>query len=153
MYQDIMFNIKAQRISPVKPKRIKMKDSVNYQDRRSGETPLKKAAQQGDIKKVRELITQGAGLLGHSSSHLTDVNLGDNAGWTPLHEATDLLIAKTLLRVTQLLNACLIYSGRGRGGLEVSRERLHAPARGGTLRASGHYPLVSHTQCRHIHNQ
>ncbi|XP_065556638.1 tonsoku-like protein [Artemia franciscana] len=41
-----------------------------------GETPLHKAAREGNIKKVKTLVMAGA-----------DINAYDNGGWTPLHEA------------------------------------------------------------------
>uniref|UniRef100_A0A670IDU9 Uncharacterized protein n=1 Tax=Podarcis muralis TaxID=64176 RepID=A0A670IDU9_PODMU len=53
----------------------RQKDKVNKRNER-GETPLHTAAIRGDIKQVKELISQGA-----------NVNVKDFAGWTPLHEA------------------------------------------------------------------
>nr|XP_015223555.1 PREDICTED: ankyrin repeat domain-containing protein 11 isoform X1 [Lepisosteus oculatus] len=53
----------------------KTKDKVNKRNER-GETRLHRAAIRGEIRRIKELISEGA-----------DVNVKDFAGWTALHEA------------------------------------------------------------------
>ena len=68
---------------------------INVPDR-SGQTPIFKFAR-GDIKACRALINAGA-----------DINIRDNAGWTPLHEAClegQLDIVKLMIRYGADVNA------------------------------------------------
>ncbi|CAJ0930089.1 unnamed protein product, partial [Mesorhabditis belari] len=58
----------------------------NHKDK-EGETELHKAARDGDVDKVRLMVTE----LGFN------VNETDNGFWTPLHEATNVPIAEILL--------------------------------------------------------
>ncbi|KAL4613567.1 ankyrin repeat domain-containing protein 11 isoform X1 [Arapaima gigas] len=53
----------------------KTKDKVNKRNER-GETRLHRAAIRGEVRRIKELISEGA-----------DVNVKDFAGWTALHEA------------------------------------------------------------------
>ncbi|XP_041691854.2 uncharacterized protein LOC121530725 isoform X2 [Coregonus clupeaformis] len=67
-----------------------------------GETLLHVAAIQGDIQRVRDMVSQGL-----------DVNMADNAGWTPLHEAVShghYEISKDLIQTGALVN-CIGDSG------------------------------------------
>jgi len=57
-----------------------------------GQTSLHKAASSGDHEKILELVKKGI-----------DVNIKDNAGWTPLHEASlagNVKIVDALLKVS-----------------------------------------------------
>eukprot|EP00053_Salpingoeca_punica_P008775 m.78339 g.78339 ORF g.78339 m.78339 type:complete len:593 (+) comp14742_c0_seq2:161-1939(+) len=53
----------------------------------AGESKLHKAAMNGKVEAVLDLISKGA-----------DVNLADNSGWTPLHYAADPAVSETLLK-------------------------------------------------------
>lgn len=66
---------------------------------RSGQTPIMKAVVGGNVDKVMEYIQKGAGCTCFVFSSAADVNLGDYAGWTPLHEARDIQIATALIEV------------------------------------------------------
>eukprot|EP00047_Mylnosiga_fluctuans_P006304 m.246154 g.246154 ORF g.246154 m.246154 type:complete len:245 (+) comp14922_c0_seq1:2-736(+) len=75
-------------------------EDVNARDKKSGQTPLREAVQDEDVHRVRELIKRGA-----------DVNLGDFAGWSPLHEAKKSLIASILLQANADINTQSLVNG------------------------------------------
>merc|ERR1712168_836915 len=75
---------------PIKKSRLSPTSRVNRSVNKNGETQLHLAATKGDVESVKRLLKLDA-----------DVNVKDNAQWTPLHEACchgHYKIAKMLLR-------------------------------------------------------
>ena len=62
---------------PVEDIKIGKKSKVN----KFGESPLHVASKQGKFEKVKEIIAEG----------VADINAKDHAGWTPLHEAAQVI--------------------------------------------------------------
>lgn len=81
---------------PGKKRRPLAIQAVNVQDR-SGQTPVFRYADHGDVEAVQMLIDAGA-----------DINIKDNGGWTPLHKAAvngHLEVANVLIKYGADVNA------------------------------------------------
>uniref|UniRef100_A0A8C4QF87 Ankyrin repeat domain-containing protein 11 n=1 Tax=Eptatretus burgeri TaxID=7764 RepID=A0A8C4QF87_EPTBU len=129
-------NTPGQRKTPTSGSRPK--DKVNKRNER-GETALHMAAIRGDVRQLRDLITQGA-----------DVNVKDFAGWTPLHEACNhgyYLLAKQLLVAGADVNTrgldddTPLHDAANNGYLDVVRLLLRCGADPFQKNAKGERPV------------
>jgi ankyrin repeat protein len=110
---------------PGKKRRPLAFHAVNVQDR-SGQTPVFRYCDHGDIDAVQQLIDAGA-----------DINIKDNGGWTPLHKAAvagHLELASLLIKYGADVNAasnCLdtpLHDAAENGYVDVVQKLLQSGA-------------------------